>query len=87
MTKTCDCDLLEKWIATNFPYFRCPKCGEEYLSSGDAEVIDKCDLGSIQKREKELDKKANELGLPTPTKYKNKLEKIQKILKGKEEEE
>jgi predicted RNA-binding Zn-ribbon protein involved in translation (DUF1610 family) len=48
--RKCECDPLEKLIATNFPYFRCPKCGEEYISSGRAKVIDKTDLGSIEER-------------------------------------
>jgi hypothetical protein len=83
----CKCDPLEKLIATNFPYFRCPKCGAEYISSGNARVIDKCNLGSIVIREKILDEKAKELGLPLSTFYKQKLEKIQKIFKEDEEED
>jgi Zn finger protein HypA/HybF involved in hydrogenase expression len=46
----CNCDLLEKLIATNWAYYRCPKCGAEYFSSGDARVIDKTDLGSEEER-------------------------------------
>lgn len=50
-------------------------------------VIDKCDLGSLAKRERELDAKARELGLPTPTSLQKKLEKIQKLVGEDEEEE
>lgn len=83
----CNCDPLEKLIATNFPYFRCPNCGKEYFSSGNARVIDKCDLGSIAVREKILNEKARELGLSLPTFYKKKLEAIQKIVEKDEEED
>ena len=48
----CKCDLLEKLIATNWAYYRCPKCEAEYLSSGDARVIDKTDLGNIATRKR-----------------------------------
>lgn len=82
----CNCDPLEKLISTNFPYFRCPKCGNEYFSSGRAKVIDKCHLGSMAVREKQLDKKAQELGLDLPTTLRKKLERIQKVINnGKEE--
>jgi len=83
----CDCNSLWKLCATNFPYFRCPKCGAEYLSSGKAEVINKFDLGSITVREKQLDKKAQELGLYSPSILRKKLEKIQKLTKDDEEED
>jgi CHASE3 domain sensor protein len=83
----CDCNPLEKLIATNFAYFRCPKCEKEYFSSGDARVIDKCNLGSIAVREQQLNEKARELGLPSPTINKQKLEQIQKIIKEDEGED
>lgn len=83
----CDCDPLWKLCATNFPYFRCPKCGKEYFSSGNAKVIDKFDLGSIAEREKQLNKKARELGLPTYSSLQKKLEKIQKMIKTENEED
>jgi hypothetical protein len=83
----CDCDPLWKLCATNFPYYRCPKCGREYFSSGDAKVIDKFDLGTLADRVKQLDEKARELGLPTPSSLENKLGKIAKIVAVKEEDE
>ncbi len=46
----CKCDVLEKLIHTNFPVFRCPKCGMWYWSSGRAEVIDKTHLGNAEER-------------------------------------
>lgn len=48
----CKCDPLEKLIATNWAYYRCPKCGAEYFSHGNAKVIDKTDLGNIEERKK-----------------------------------
>jgi hypothetical protein len=48
----CRCDPLEKLIATNWSYYRCPKCGKEYFSAGRARVIDKTDLGSIKERKR-----------------------------------
>jgi YgiT-type zinc finger domain-containing protein len=48
----CKCDPLEKLIITNFPMFRCPKCGEWYFSPGKAKVIDKCHLGNTEERKK-----------------------------------
>ena len=87
MKSKCKCNPLWKLIATNFPYFWCPKCGKEYFSYGDAEVIDKCDLGTLAKRERELVEKAKELGLPSPFINEEKLEKIRKIVKEEEEED
>jgi len=52
MLNVCKCDPLEKLIATNWAYFKCPKCGTEYFSSGKAKVIDRTDEGSIKEREK-----------------------------------
>jgi hypothetical protein len=83
----CNCDPLWKLCATNFPYFRCPKCGREYFSSGDARVIDKFDLGTLEEREKQLDAKARELGLPTLSSLAKKIDKITRIVAVKEEEE
>lgn len=48
----CICGTLEKLIATNWAYYRCPKCRKEYFSAGKAKVIDKTHLGSIEERKK-----------------------------------
>lgn len=50
--KECKCDPLEKLIATNWAYYKCSKCGKEYFSSGNAEVIDKTKLGSEETRKR-----------------------------------
>ncbi len=79
--KKCKCNPLEKLLVTNFPYFRCPKCGAEYLSSGNATVIDKCELGSIAQREQQLNEKAKEFRLSSPSINKHIIEKIQNLVK------
>jgi len=40
MKDKCKCDVLQKFLVTNWSAFRCVKCGEEYFSSGNAKVID-----------------------------------------------
>lgn len=37
---TCGCDTLQRTMATNWSYYKCVKCGMNYFSSGNAEVLD-----------------------------------------------
>lgn len=54
----CECKRLAKLLATNWSYYKCVDCGEEYFSSGNAKVIwrwyacPKCDRWMIQDRGK-----------------------------------
>lgn len=36
----CNCDVLQKTLATNWTYYTCVDCGAEYFSSGNAKVLD-----------------------------------------------